>query len=247
MTKRGDIKALLIQIREDERVKKEELESFAKYAQLNIDQFSSHNVFEIPIFDKCLLDGIDLLFIGGASEASVSDPVTYPFVESIKRLMLDSIDLEIPTFASCFGFQAAVLAFGGEIIKDTVNFEMGTYPITITDLAKTDPVYKNTPNGFYAVSVHQEKATQLPKNCELLAFTDDCCHSFKVRNKPFWAFQFHPELDKDCLKERLGIYKEKYTENAEQFQTVIDSIQETKESNNLVKNFVDHFTTNFSI
>jgi GMP synthase (glutamine-hydrolysing) len=238
---RGNIKALLIQIREDDRVKKEELESFAKYAQLDIQQFETHNVFEKPIFDKSILSGFDLLFVGGASEASVSDPNKYPFVESIKNLMIDAVNLELPTFASCFGFQAAVLAFGGEILKDTVNFEMGTYPITLTEAGLNDPVYKDTPNGFYAVSVHQEKALTLPKSCELLAFTQECCHSFKVKDKPFWAFQFHPELDKTCLKERLGIYKEKYTEDAEQFQKVLDSIQETVESNNLVKNFVDHF------
>lgn len=241
MTCRSNISALLLQIREDEQVKQEELESFAKYADLSIDQFVTLNVFETPVFDKSVLKNIDLLFVGGASEASVSEPDKYTFVDSIKFLLLDAIELEVPTFASCFGFQAAVLALGGKIIKDTESFEMGTYQITLTEQAKFDPIYKSIKNQFIAVSVHQEKAVSLPENCELLAYTDSCCHSFKVKNKPFWAFQFHPELDKPCLVQRLGIYRDKYTENKDHFQGVIDTIQDTPESNLLVKYFVDNY------
>ncbi len=241
MKERKDLKVLLLQIRENQKVMQEELESFASYGQLELNQIQSHNVFTTPVFDKSILQHIDLLFVGGASEASVLEPIKYPFVDSIKKLMNDSLELNIPVFASCFGFQAAVLAFGGEILRDKENFEMGTYPISLTKEALTDPVYKNTSDGFYAVSVHQEKAIQLPANCELLAYTSECCHSFKVKEKPFWAFQFHPELDKKCLTQRLGIYRDKYTEDKDHFDQIIKSIRETTESNNLVSNFVDHF------
>lgn len=243
MPSRSNLKALLLQIREDKRVQTEELESFAKYAQLEVSQFKTHNVFERPCFGAEILNDVDLLFVGGASEASVSDPIKYPFVQSIKNLMNEAINRNLPTFASCFGFQAAILALGGVITKDTKNFEMGTYPIRLTEHAAQDPIFKNTPDGFYAVSVHQEKATELPSQCILLAYTSECCHSFRVVNKPFWAFQFHPELDKKCLQERLGIYKDKYTQDQEHFQEIINSVQETVESNNLVKNFVDSFIT----
>jgi GMP synthase (glutamine-hydrolysing) len=236
--RRSTIRALLIQIREDASVKQEELESFARYAELGVHQIKVHDVFKHPHFNKEILADTDILFVGGASEASVSEPEKYLFVESIKNVLNAAVELKLPTFASCFGFQAAVLAFGGEIIKDTQNFEMGTLPIMLTSAASSDPIFKNTPNPFYAVSVHQEKAISLPDSCQLLAYTDECTHAFKVHGVPFWAFQFHPELDKPTLEYRLGVYKDGYTEDREHFEGILKSLRETPESNLLVKKFV---------
>lgn len=232
-------KLLLLQIRENETVRAEEHSSFAKHGAIAPSQIDIHNVFDTPNFDSSILKGYDGLFIGGASEASVLEPDRYPFVQNIIQLCNDCIAQEIPVFASCFGFQAAVLAFGGEIIRDTHDFEMGTYPLKLTDKASQDSIYFSTPNNFMAVSVHQEKAIETPENCELLAFTDHCVHSFKYIDKPFWAFQFHPELDRECLTKRLEVYSEKYTENREHFQKIIDALKETPESNLLVKHFIE--------
>jgi len=237
---REGLKILLIQIREDPTVREEEHQSFADYSGVDRSQIEVLSVFEKPIFSKEVLKGIDAVFIGGASEASVLEPEKYGFISSCIELIKDLIDQKIPTFASCFGFQLAVLALGGEIIRDTDNFEMGTLPISLTDRAKTDPLFSNTPSGFRAVSVHQEKAIKLPSGCELLAYTDECLHSFKVENAPFWTFQFHPELDRTRLMQRLSVYKEKYTEDPAHLNNILDSIQETPESNLLVKNFVDN-------
>ena len=91
---------------------------------------------------------------------------------------------------------------------------------------------------FMRISVHQEKTNDLPSGCELLAYTDACLHSFKVIEVPFWAFQFHPELDKSRLVERLGVYQEKYTDGSDHYSKIIESLRETPESNGLVGNFV---------
>ena len=45
---RKDFKILLLQIREDQKVRQEELESFAKYSELDITQFEVLNVFDKP-------------------------------------------------------------------------------------------------------------------------------------------------------------------------------------------------------
>lgn len=240
MKKRSELRILLIQIREDKNVIKEEITSFADYAKVELSQITPLNVFEHQYFTPDILEQYDILFVGGASEASVLEPQNYPFVESIKNILQFAADSNFPTFASCFGFQAAVLAFGGEIIKDTQDFEMGTYAMNLSLVAKSDPVYKHVPNHFMAVSVHQEKALVCPENCELLADTKTCVHSFRVKQKNFWAFQFHPELDIERLTERLNAYKEKYTENSDHFENVIKSLEPTPYSNKLVGHFVDY-------
>ncbi len=239
MEKQSQLKILLLQIRDQAQVRQEELESFARYAGLECSQFTVLNVFDTPTFDASVLTGFDALFVGGASEANVLKPAQYPFVMAAQQLLLDALDQQVPVFASCFGFQLAVLALGGEIIHQETDFEMGTIPITLSEHAPHDPLFHDTPNHFMAVSVHQQKAVTLPENCQLLAYTTQCQHVFRVKNKPFWAFQFHPEVDRRILVERLTFYKQKYTSGDDHLDRVLASACETPESNDLLRKFVE--------
>lgn len=236
---RKDLKILLLQIRDDANVRKEELESFAKYSELDLNQFEVLNVFDKPKFNSEELNGFDALYVGGASEANVLEPKKYEFVNDCIRLIKYAGDNSIPTFASCFGFQLAVLAFGGTILSKDSDYEMGSIPIRLTNLAEIDPVFKGTKDNFNALSIHRQYAIELPSKLDLLAYTDQCLHSFKLRNKPLWAFQFHPEVDRATVFKRLAIYKEEYTNSEDEFQSVLDSLVETPESHNLMLNFVN--------
>ena len=232
------MKALLIQIRHIPQVIEEEYNSFLKYSGLGSEELTTLNVFE-TYPEPHHLEGIDGVFIGGASAANVLEPEVYTFMPALIEFIKFCLKRDIPTFASCFGFQAAVLALGGEIIDDSLNYEMGTVQISLTEAAKSDLIYKGTHDQFYAVSVHQQKAIDLPENCELLAYTKDCIHSFKVRDKRFWTFQFHPEVDKQTLIDRLKVYQEKYTSGDLHYDEVILTAVDTDASNLLVKMFVD--------
>ena len=151
--KRDRLKILLLQIRDDSKVRREELESFARYSDLSLTQFSVLNVFDQPKFSHEVLKGFDALYVGGASEANVLEPEKYKFVKYCIDLMKHASEIELPTFASCFGFQLAILAFGGKIFSKDKNYEMGSIPIKLTNLAKIDQVFKGIPNNFRALSV----------------------------------------------------------------------------------------------
>lgn len=239
MKAKNQLKVLLLQIRDEASVRREELESFAQHSGLEVEQITIHNVFDHPHFNPDIINGYDALFIGGASEASVLEEEHYPFLQSGYRLIHHCVESSIPTFASCFGFQMAIMAFGGEILRDLVHYEMGTCSIDQMPAGKKDPLFQHIPSSFKAVSVHQEKALDLPPNCELLAHTEECCHAFRVKNKPFWGFQFHPELNREKLIERLNVFKEKYTDDQDHYQNVIADLDETPHSNRLLKIFVE--------
>lgn len=236
---RSALKILLLQIRESEQVRREELESFARYSQLNVEQFDVLNVFDEPEFSRHVAKEYDALYVGGASEANVLEPETYTFVPFAERLLLQCIEDETPVFASCFGFQLAAQAMGREILDDRESYEMGTIPISLTENAQVDPIFSGISDGFLAVSVHQQKALAPPDGCIELAKTDICCHAFRVNAKPFWAFQFHPEVDLEILIERLTHYKEKYTDDDSHLSEVLENAQATPESNHLIGRFVD--------
>ena len=87
--------------------------------------------------------------------------------------------------------------------------------------------------------MHRQYASTIPEPLEALAFTEQCIHSFKYKNKPLWAFQFHPEVDRNTLVKRLTIFSRHYTDNAEHLKEVLGSAVETPESNILLGNFVE--------
>lgn len=238
MKQRNQLRILLLQIREDERVRKEELESFTRFCGLDIDQIDVLNVFDTPHFMANVVDEYDGVLVGGASDANVLMPEKYPFVKDCQLLLAHCAESAKPVFASCFGFQLAVLALGGDILHKENDYEMGTVPVSLEYSVWQDPIFRDTPDNFYAVSVHKQYAEILPKACTSLAYTEQCIHAFKVEGKPFWGFQFHPEVDKNTLVERLTFYKNKYTENDKHLELVLATAEETPQSNALLGKFV---------
>jgi GMP synthase (glutamine-hydrolysing) len=230
---------LLMQIRHDPRVRQEEYESFVRYCGVQTDQIDILNVFDTPEFGPDVLAGHDALLVGGASEASVLEPDRYPAVPACIQLLRHCIEVDFPVFASCFGFQLAVLALGGDIIRDESGYEMGSLPISLRPDAANDLLFSDVPDGFNAIAVHRERSVNCPAGATELAYTSPCCHAFKVNNKRFWACQFHPEVDRATLISRLTIYKQSYTDGDDHLDEVLSSALETPESNALMRKFVD--------
>jgi GMP synthase (glutamine-hydrolysing) len=233
------MKLLLMQIRHLPSVREEEYRSFLRYCRLDEAELDILNVFDTPEFGADVLKGYDALLVGGASEASVLEPETYTAVPYCIDLLKHTMDVDFPVFASCFGFQLAVLAMGGEIIRDEQDFEMGSIPISLRPAAADDLLMHDVPDGFHAIAVHRERSIECPPGATELAFTEPCSHGFKVDGRRFWAFQFHPEVDKATLISRLTTYKEAYTEGDDHLQEVLDTAVETPESNDLMRKFVD--------
>lgn len=246
MPKRNHLKILLPQMRNDDSTRQEEFDEFVRYSRLEPEQFKVIDTFVTPEFEPSIVDGFDALFLGGSSDVSVIQPELYPFIEPVKRLLAYCLDQSIPVFASCLGFQAAVEALGGKVILDKVNLEMGTYPIRLTDAAKEDLLFHDLPDGFWAVSGHKERAEIMPENSVLLAFSDRCpYHAFKIPGKPFYGFQFHPEVDAHDLAARIRRYHNRYLESEEQLAEILDSLQETQLSNELIGKFVDRILLSY--
>lgn len=229
-----------MQIRDDEVTRIEEFNEFTRYGQLKSEQIDVLDVFKVPEFESSCLQGYDALFIGGSSDASVTQPSRYPFVESAKRLILYCFEQSIPVFASCFGFQVAVEALGGKVMVDKANMEMGTYPLWLTEAAKDDVLFHDVPNGFWAVSGHKERAVTIPENSILLAYSDRCpYHAFKIVGKPFYAFQFHPEVDAEDLTNRITRYQSRYLDEGDELAKILQNLQDTTIANDLIKKFID--------
>ncbi|MBW4469779.1 MAG: type 1 glutamine amidotransferase [Stenomitos rutilans HA7619-LM2] len=241
MTKhRSQLKLLLLQIRDDAVTCQEELDEFVRYSELEPHQVEVLNTFETPIFEATCIVGYDALLVGGSSDASVTQPEKYPFVDHAKRLLLYCLDKSIPVFASCFGFQVAVEALGGRVIVDAASMEIGTYQLQLTEAAATDVLFHDVPDRFWVVSGHKERALSLPEGAVLLASSELCPYqAFRVEGKPFYGFQFHPEVNIADLTTRITRYQTRYLESAEALTQVLQGLHETPIANQLIRKFVD--------
>lgn len=246
MKKRDELKILLMQIRGDEATLEEEFLSFVQFSELREEQFDPINVYTTHDFDNTLINNYDALFIGGSSDATVRDEETYHFIPACKVLIRHCYQNNIPVLASCFGFQLAVKEMGSQVVLDKENMELGIHKIQLTAEAKTDKLLAGYPSEFYVVSGHQERADATPDSAVLLAKSDKCdYHLIKFKNKPFYCFQFHPEVNRSVFLARAARYQDKYLDTENELQEVIESAtHETPWSNKLVKDFIDRIILN---
>jgi GMP synthase (glutamine-hydrolysing) len=238
--RRSQLRSLYIQIREDWATRAEELAEFVFYSGLEAHQFVTLNVFDTPHFAPQLAASFDAVFVGGSSDASVLQPERYPFVSDCQALLGYCVEQSIPVFASCFGFQLVVEALGGAVIADSEQMEMGVYPMQLAPAAQEDLLFHDVGDGFLAISGHKERALTLPKQTLCLASTERCpYHALKVLEKPFYGFQFHPELNPQDLEARIRRYQARYLQDDDHLQHVLATLQETPEANQLIAKFVD--------
>lgn len=246
MKTRDQLKILILQIREDEETMLEEFYEFVQYSQLHEEQFTKLNTYKTHQFPANIIDGYDALFVGGSSDASVLQPEEFMFVQHCKQLLRYCYQQSIPVLASCFGFQVAVEELGGKVEEDKSIMEMGIYPIQLTDAAKADPLFAGYPDNFWAVSGHKEHAVRIPDDALLYGYSELCpYHILRFKDKPFYAFQFHPEVDRKDLITRITRYQERYLDDTKAVQQIIDrSTQDTHWANLIIKDFIDRVVLN---
>lgn len=240
-----DLKVLLIQLRKNTVIKQGEFSSFMRLSNLNPAQIEVWDVFEDPKYSLARLEAVDLVFVGGSSDDPDDNPYLpqnedYPFTDNLMAVVRKIAEDNIPFFASCMGFHAAVQALGGEIVIDVPGMEKGTYLIERTAEGAHDPVFNHLTGDFMAISYHKKRAARLPEGAVNLARTEKCPYqAFRLEGKPFYAFQFHPELDKHMLASWIRYYMDKYNVSEDEVREIEEEYHETPESNELVGHFVD--------
>jgi GMP synthase (glutamine-hydrolysing) len=229
---------LLLQVRNpDDSMRTQEVGCFARALHCEPEQIRVYDLLSgVPTVAQ--LDEVDVVLLGGSGDYSVAEGGDW--LEVALESMRELYELSKPTFASCWGFQAMARALGGEVITDTRHAELGTVEVQLTDAGRSDPLFGPLGDRFLAPMGHQDCVVRLPPQAECLAFSEKVANqAFRIPGKPIYATQFHPELDRQTLIERVHAYPqyvEKITgETIEQF---IESCQETVETNQLLGRFL---------
>jgi GMP synthase (glutamine-hydrolysing) len=235
-----DLHYLLLQTRNaGDPMAAQEVRCFARV--LDCDE-SAVEVFDLlsgaPSTAKLLSAGMILL--GGSGRYSAAGDGMW--LERAFDCLREIHQLGQPTFASCWGFQAMARALGGRCINDLPNAELGTVELTLTEAGRNDPVFGQLPITFTGQAGHEDHVVALPPDAVLLASSARVAEqAFRFAGRPIYCTQFHPELDRTSMLERVIAYPE-YVERIARmpYDNFVHAVRETPEANSLLRRFVQH-------
>ena len=200
---------LLLQFRTDKSLEHERMCILDK-GKLNIKNLDIINVLDpkakLPKAKD--LNKYSAVITGASGQFNVTDwsDEIRTRVEKLTPFFNEVIKKGFPTLAICFGHQLVAQLLGGEVRSDPEQSEVGTFKVYLTDKGKRSRLFKDIPDEFFVVLGHKDSVTKLPKNAELLAYSDRCKVQAYKFGENFYAVQFHPELDKDGLYFRISLY-----------------------------------------
>lgn len=232
---------VLLQIRNpDDPMRQHEVEAFARVLQVAPESVRVIDLLTTSLTPAHLTQG-DVFLLGGAGEYSAAGEG-----EWLDRA-LDSLRLihatRKPTFASCWGFQAMARAMGGKVIHDIARMEVGTHRLYLTDAGTHDPIFSPLAPSFLGQMGHEDHVVELPANTTLLAYSDKVSHqAYCFTDAPIYCTQFHPELNREDLQQRLEAYPDYMLKVAKILKAHSATwVQDTTPSEGILRRFVERY------
>ena len=200
-----DVRFLLLQVRnEADPMRQHEIRCFERCFDLVAGQLEVSDLLSgAPGPGE--IDAVDVVLLGGSGDYSVARGG--PWLPAALDAMVGLYESSKPTFASCWGFQAMARAMGGEVVTDHTRAEVGVTWMELTPAGANDPVFGPLGSRFQVLSGHEDIVTSLPDAARLLASSATVKNqAFCFGDRPMYCTQFHPELDRAGLLERIGMY-----------------------------------------
>lgn len=180
-------------------------------------------------------DAYDGYIVGGSHYMTHHD---FQGKRELYDLMRRALSKKKPLLGVCFGFQVLAEVAGGTVVHDVSKKEFGSYPMMLTEAGKRDMLFDGFDERFLAQQAHESYASVLPDSVELLATGDFITNqAFRHKDAPVYGVQFHPELSREGMFERMSLYNKE--DGTFVFpQETFERIKNTKESEAVISNFV---------
>lgn len=171
-------------------------------------------------------------FIITGSHCMVTDEL--PWSLTLEKYIKKVSKTSIPLLGICYGHQLITKALGGKSDFNKKGKEIGT--VKMKKLTK-DPIFKNIPNKFYAYETHYQTAVKLPRGAKVLAKNKKENHQAVKYTSNIWGVQFHPEFDKEIMKEYILNQSESLVKLGFDLNTLMKNVKKCDLSTKVLKNF----------
>ncbi|MBV1787193.1 glutamine amidotransferase [Marinobacterium sp. D7] len=172
------------------------LGQYGSYADMFVDllgpQAHDYSVFNVrdgefpQSIDQC--DG----WIITGSKCGVYDDL--PWMRTLKQLIIDIYEADIPMVGICFGHQIIASAFGAKVAKYEGGWGVGLHSYAIEG---DHPFLDAGERRFTLNAMHQDQVLELPHNAQLFATSEFCRYAGLVYGNRILTLQAHPEFNKD--------------------------------------------------
>lgn len=159
-----------------------------QYAHLIARRVRELNIYSMIIsynlITKSLIDRIKpkaIILSGGPSSVlQENTPIIEDWI----------LGLGIPVLGICYGHQLLAKIIGGK-----VRVGKGEYGRTLIHIVGEDPLFDGWSNEEYVWMSHRDYVVELPDNAQVLALSENgYIAAFKLKDKPIYGVQFHPEV-----------------------------------------------------
>jgi GMP synthase (glutamine-hydrolysing) len=130
-----------------------------------------------------------VMVFGGAMHADQDRH--HPWLLEENLFLQRLLDLQTPVLGICLGAQLLAKASNASV-HPASRFEIGWYPVELSDGATDDPVIGRLPARFDAFQWHYY-TYDVPAGAVELARSEVCTQAFRLGNNA-WGVQFHPEV-----------------------------------------------------
>ncbi len=192
------------------------------------DDSIEYKIYHMYNGDKVSIDDSNGWIITG-SASSVLDEL--PWMLKLEEFIRELVETNIPLFGICFGHQLIAKALNGVVEKNVLGWEIGSYPIDLTEAGNNSPIFANFKDSLHVYETHQDVVTSLPSGAIETSRNNKGNQGFQM-NDTIFGTQFHPEFSREIMQD-LADYRQSKG-------GVVDdpTIPDADASNQILRNFI---------
>ncbi|RLC49054.1 MAG: glutamine amidotransferase [Candidatus Cloacimonadota bacterium] len=205
---------------------------------LSTDHFT---IIDVPNGNELPYDiELDGIVISGASKMLTDE---FDWLEPLSEWLRYFAKKHVPILGICFGHQIIAHAWGGKVLDNPNEIEVGTKQIDFRKEVKNDQLLKEYYPVINAQVSHVQSVITLPEDTIVLASSkQEPYQAFRI-GENIWGLQFHPEFNADVIK-KLIVSKDKKYPGKIDVDRLLAEVKETPESYSILRKFGEIVTSN---
>lgn len=204
----------------------------------------NHILTPIKVYENATFpdpDELDMLVIMGGP-MSINDEEIFPWLKPEKKFVRSVIEAGKIVLGICLGSQLIANVLGARVYANKTK-EIGWFPVSLTDTAKTEEIFQGFPESLTVMHWHGE-TFDLPENSLHIIRTDVCDNQAFLYNGRVLGLQFHMETTPESLAFLVDNCRDELVPDAfiQSEEKILSGVSHCKEINRLLAKLLDQLS-----